>query len=288
MLAGHQAGEPAATGGCPRVPRRPGVAAKDIGGKVSDDTHPIAPPHGTPPEAAFAGYAGEELETIALARNYYEWLSEQFRPFLCGTVLDLGAGIGTFSKRLLVASVTRLLCLEPAENLVPLLRRAMAAYGDRIAILPTPAEELADHLEPASLDTVVSVNVLEHIPQDAAVLCALRDLLKPGGHLCLFVPAMPGLWGSLDTAYGHVRRYTRRELSEKLQGAGFRIVSARYWNLLGAAGWLWMGRVRKRTALSPGMVRTFDRIGVPYLRRVEPWLRLPFGQSLLAVAERPP
>ncbi len=253
---------------------------------MSDDTHPITPPDGEPPEVPFPGYGGTELETMALAHNYYAWLSGQCLPFVRGAVLDLGAGIGTFSKRLLTAPVTRLLCVEPSAHLVPALRREMAAYGDRTVILPCPAEELADHVERASLDTVVSVNVLEHIPQDAAVLRTLRELLKPGGHVCLFVPAMPGLWGSLDLAYGHVRRYTKVELCQKLEGAGLRIVSARYWNVLGAAGWLWTGRVLKRTAISPLLLKTFDRLGVLLLRGVEPWLRLPFGQSLLVVAVR--
>lgn len=242
---------------------------------------------GVPQAGCATEYRGGELESMTLAPSYYAWLSDLVRPFLSGTVLDLGAGIGTFSKTLLSPNVTRLICVEPAQNLLPTLRSEMSRYGDRVVVLSVAAEALSSHLDAGSVDAAVSVNVLEHIAEDVEVLRGLRRVLKPAGHLCLFVPAMPILMGSMDVGLGHVRRYTKRELRGKLETAGFRVIQLRYWNSLGAVGWFWAGRVLKKDAVSPFMAKAFDRVGVPFLRVAESRLSLPFGQSLMVVAVRP-
>jgi hypothetical protein len=111
----------------------------------------------------------------------------------------------------------------------------------------------------------------------------MRSLLAPGGRLVLLVPALPALYGTLDSALGHVRRYTASELETKIRAAGFRLVHREYFNLGGVPGWWLTGRVLKRTMIPRGSLRVYDAL-VP-LFRLERWLPWRLGQSLIAVSE---
>jgi SAM-dependent methyltransferase len=143
-------------------------------------------------------------------------------------------------------------------------------------------------------DTIVCVNVLEHIERDDAAVAAMAQILTPTrGRLFLFVPAHPLLYGTPDVLAGHFRRYRREDLAHLLQSAGFDAVRAWYFNGFGAIPYLVNSRLLRPKALG-GVVDTqiflFDRYFVPMLRRIESWIRVPFGQSLIATArvgERP-
>ena len=110
-------------------------------------------------------------------------------------------------------------------------------------------------------------------------------LLKPGGVLNLQVPALPILYGTLDKALGHYRRYTTRSLSQVLENNHFRIRKLFYMNVPGLFGWFMTGRVLKRNLLSTSMLTVFDRL-VPLFRTVEKIARPPIAQCLVAIAER--
>jgi SAM-dependent methyltransferase len=145
---------------------------------------------------------------------------------------------------------------------------------------------LADHeLAEERLDTIVCLNVLEHVAEDVASLRTMRGLLVPGGRVVLLVPALPALYGSLDAALGHVRRYTRAELRVKCAAAGLRLIHLEYFNLGGVLGWWLTGRVLRRSLIPRGSLRMYDSL-VP-LFRLERWLPWRVGQSLIAVAEVP-
>jgi SAM-dependent methyltransferase len=228
-------------------------------------------------------YSGSELDALAEARNYYNWISGRFAPYLGTRVVEAGAGIGTFTRYLLErAPRARVLALEPAENNFPHLARSFA--GD--PRVETRHGYLDDSVEPAAADAVVAVNVMEHVEDDAAFLRTAARALAPGGHLLLFVPALPALFGSLDRAFDHYRRYTRPELRGKLEGAGLRPVEVRYMNLPGVAAWWLAGKVLRRRTVSARDARVYDRWVVPWVRAVESRLSPPLGQSLLAVAKK--
>ncbi len=136
------------------------------------------------------------------------------------------------------------------------------------------------------LDTVICLNVLEHVPADVASLAAMRVLLPAGGRLVLLVPSLPSLYGTLDEALGHVRRYTPAELRRKFLDAGFRLLHLEYFNLAGVPGWWLMGRVLKRRLIPAGSLSLYDAL-VP-LFRLERFLPWRVGQSLIAIGERAP
>lgn len=234
-------------------------------------------------ESASFAYVSTELHALAEAENYYRWVIRQFAPFMGKRVIEVGAGIGTFARTLLNhVPVSELVLVEPSDNLLPLLQRRFA-QDTRVAIIHGYFQPV---VTPAAADSIVLVNVLEHIAEDQAFLDDAHAALIPGGTLLLLVPALPQIYGSLDQAFGHHRRYTKPSLASKLQDAGFGIIRLAYVNLLGIAGWFLTSRVLRRTTLKPRYVRWYDRWVIPWLSRLEGRWEPPCGQSLIVIARK--
>ncbi|MBW3572516.1 MAG: class I SAM-dependent methyltransferase [Gemmatimonadetes bacterium] len=234
-------------------------------------------------DAAAFTYSGEELDALAQAPNYYRWIVRRFSPYLGRRVVEVGAGIGTFAEHLLQAAPrVELTLVEPAANNYPHLR---ARFADRPEVRAVQGY-LHDAGEPGSADSVVAVNVLEHVRDDRAFLHAAHHLLAPGGHLLLFVPAVPALFGSLDRAFQHVRRYTRPMLAQRLRDSGLEPLRVQYTNLPGVAAWWLSGKVLRRRTVTPRDARLYDRWVVPWVQALERVWTPPVGQSLIAVARK--
>ena len=231
-------------------------------------------------------YPGTELDALACARNYYRWILSNFLPYLGDRVIEVGAGMGTFSQFLLKAGggLSELVLVEPADNLFPILARRFA--GDpRVRVVHGFLEDLANSCRGAG-DCIVLVNVLEHIEDDQRFLEAAFKLLRPQGRLLLLVPACPGLYGTLDRVFGHARRYTKPDLRGRLRATGFEVVRLRYFNFPGVAAWFLAGRVLRQRTLPPAMVKLYDRLVVPWASRLERG-NPPVGQSLVGIAIKP-
>ncbi|MGH9700417.1 MAG: class I SAM-dependent methyltransferase [Candidatus Acidiferrales bacterium] len=215
------------------------------------------------------------------ARGYHRWILRHFMPFLGDRIVELGAGTGSFAQSLLeIHPPSQITLYEPAVNLFPFLQQR---FKDRngVALIHDHLDERAASV---SADTVVMVNVLEHIKDDSLCLRHIHRVLAPGGHLLLFVPALPALFGSLDRAFEHFRRYTKRGLRQTLDETGFHIEQIRYFNMIGVAAWFWSGKILKRKMVPERDVRFFDRWIVPAAARLEDAWEPPLGQSLLVIA----
>ena len=229
-------------------------------------------------------YSGEELDALAEARNYYGWITERFAPYLGDRIVEVGAGIGTYTEHLLRARpAARVTAVEPADNNYPHLARRFAREPRVEAV----HGYLDDAFPAGAARSVVAVNVMEHVEDDAAFLAAARRALAPGGHVCLFVPALPALFGTLDEAFEHYRRYTRPALRTLFVRAGLKVERLTYMNLPGTAAWWLSGKVLRRRTVSARDARLYDRWVVPWVRALERRWSPPFGQSLLAVARKP-
>ncbi len=248
-----------------------------------NSTSPAIPGYAPSPGVTF--YESDELEAMAHAKNYFRWILSQWRPYLMPTVVEVGAGTGNFSAHLLGERIERLILVEPARNLFEQLRRRFADH-QRVELRGGTLEDCRRELRDARIGSVVSVNVLEHIPEDLQTLRAMQDVLVPGGTVLLLVPALRCLYGSMDRSFGHLRRYSRRQLAELLREAGLSIVFVRYMNLLGFFAWLLAGRVLHRRTLTGGMVRLSDRTLIPLTSWLEGVVTPPFGQSFVAVARK--
>ncbi|HEX8560802.1 MAG TPA: class I SAM-dependent methyltransferase [Pyrinomonadaceae bacterium] len=235
-------------------------------------------------------YAGRDLESMSFARNYHRWILDLFAPRLGRRIVEVGAGSGSFSELLLERSPESLALVEPSPEmhgrLVENLRGAARAtrvsfHNDTFARV---ARRLAERERP---DSVIYVNVLEHVEDDEAELRVVRETLGPGGRLFVFVPAFEWLYGSFDRQVGHRRRYTRRGLAEKCRRAGLEVVEAVYFDAAGVLPWWLKYRVLRSEEMEPAAVRFYDRFCVPVLRRVEALVPPPVGKNVLLVAEKP-
>lgn len=217
------------------------------------------------------------------ARNYYGLILRAFEPHLGSHVVEVGAGIGTFSEFLLGARPQSTFTLvEPADN--NFVRLAARFQSDpRVRPVHGYLEQLAVG---DAADTVVAINVLEHVEHDLEFLRAAHRLLSPTGTLLLYVPAHPAIFGTLDEVFEHYRRYTREALATRLKEAGFAHSTLRYVNAPGVLSWFLAGRVFRRRTLSARDVRLYDRWVTPLVGRVERHWSPPFGQSLLAIATK--
>jgi SAM-dependent methyltransferase len=209
---------------------------------------------------------------MAGAKAYNAWVVDRAAPWIRGRVLDVGAGIGTHTSRLLPLA-EEVVALEPDGELATLLRHAhpdlTVVEGDAATV-------------DGPFDAILCFNVLEHIAEDEGTLLRFRELLAPEGVLLLLVPAHPALFGSLDRAFGHERRYTKADLEAKLGRAGLATEELRHVNPAGSLGWLVHARILRREHLPRLGLAVYDRL-VPVFRAAES-VPTPFGLSLWAVA----
>jgi SAM-dependent methyltransferase len=233
------------------------------------------------PDIAEATEQPETLRRMAEADNYSRWLVDRGLPFLGARIIDLGAGIGTFSE--MVSHGRELVvALEPDEAFSSALHERFADRSN-ITVVSGDIDDLPPSMAP--FDTALCLNVLEHIPDDEATLNSLHARLSAGAYLLLLVPAHPFLFGSLDRALDHERRYRRTGLRQLLERTGFEVEQLRYVNPVGALGWLVSSRLLRRRLLPARPLQAYDRL-VPLLRPLDR-IPLPFGLSLWAVARKP-
>jgi SAM-dependent methyltransferase len=228
------------------------------------------------------------LKAMDFARNYHDWILSKFDSFVGQKLLEVGAGTGSVSRMILDRYQKETWMLEPSEQ-IDILKFTLTSFPNSIPAHPVQGF-LADHVERLThlqIDTVFYVNVMEHIEDDQAELQHVFDLLKPGGHVLTFSPAMPWLYGRFDRRIGHFRRYELRDMMEKMRMAGYEVVKAHYVDLPGMFLWWLMFHVFKFTRLSRRSVRWYDKIVIPVLRRLDPSRVLPWGKNIVVVGKKP-
>lgn len=226
-----------------------------------------------------------DLEALAGASGLGDWMFEQFEPLVDGAVAEVGAGIGTFSERLLASGVESLLLIEPDPACAKTLERKFG--GDpRTRIAPeTLPDSPALSAAAGKLDLVICQNVLEHVADDEGATRQMAAALRPGGWLVLLVPAHPALFGPLDRRYGHFRRYDRERVRHIAAAAGLELIDLYAFNLLGVMGW-WAKNRRSSAQIDRRSLRAYE-ILLRGWRPVERRVRLPWGLSLVARLRRP-
>lgn len=226
-------------------------------------------------------YIGTELEAMAEARNYSEWIASMLASVLHGEVAEVGAGLGSMSRQFLATpAVTHLSSYEPAADLANELRDTAEAHP-KWSILGC---EFPRDLQP-SYDGIIYSNVLEHIRDDDKEIAAAVAALRPGGRIGIVVPALPWLMSDFDRSIGHHRRYTKRSLAGLFEGLPVETEAIRYFDFPGVLPWLVTMRLGRGT-ITAKRVRLYDRAAVPIVRRIESRVAIPIGKNLLLVARR--
>lgn len=226
----------------------------------------------------------ENLEAMAAAPRYNAWLHEVIAPWIGRRVLEAGGGIGNLTRHLLGSE--RLVTIDYLAAFVDRLR-AEFGHHDHVRVERFDLTELDayDTFASERLDTIVCLNVLEHLEPDVEVLRRFHDLLEPGGHAIILVPQGMWLYGSLDEAQGHFRRYSRAELEGKLREAGFEVAAMTSMNCVAPFGWFVNGRILGKTVVPADQVAVFERL-VPLVRLLDKVLPLP-GISVIGVGRKP-
>jgi glycosyltransferase involved in cell wall biosynthesis len=228
-------------------------------------------------------YGRAFLNNLTGTPQYLSWLARVLRPFVGDTVLEVGAGIGNISSRLMgrrllyVAAEKDPLYLHALNN--RFLRTPNVTVREMDPGRPSDFEEFAE-----TFDTVLCVNVLEYVENPAATISVLYHTLKPGGALVVLVPQGHGLFGSLDRAMGHKRRFQRNEAVRLLQDAGMKVERIRSLNKVSAPSWWLYSRVLGTSHINKFALKVFDKT-VWIWRRIDPVL--PWrGLSLILVARK--
>jgi SAM-dependent methyltransferase len=229
-------------------------------------------------------YVGSELDCFSAATRWKDYLRHSFAPYLGEEVLEVGAGIGGTTKRLCRGREERWLCLEPDAGLADRLAQSVR-QGELPACCAVVAATL-EHLEDRpQFDTILYIDVLEHIEDDAEELARAARRLKPGGHLIALSPAHQWLYTPFDKAIGHYRRYTKKTL-RAITPAGLVLVRLRYLDSVGLLASLGNRLVLKSAMPSAGQIALWDQYMVRMSRLLDPLLGFTLGKSIMGVWRR--
>ena len=228
-------------------------------------------------------YFGRDLEAMSFAVNYHSWILEEFKPFLGHNVAEVGAGTGNFTSLLIKEKIEHLSAFEPSANMYSILAERFKEKKG-IEVSDRFFNEVGREYKNC-FDSIIYVNVLEHIKEDARELSTVWDSLKEGGYFLGFVPALSWLNSDLDRKLGHVRRYEKQALIKLVEQVGFEIIKVRYFDLAGILPWLvffvWLKR-----PITGGQVSFYDKTVVPVMKRIEGLIAPPLGKNLLVVAKK--
>jgi len=224
------------------------------------------------------------LEDLVDVDNYYDWILELMAPYLGDEVLEVGAGIGTISKRL-SSQGRAVTAVEPSLAAYEQLKIWAKDAPTNEARLGTLSENVGGLKK--NFTSVILVNVLEHIQDEVADMRLIWGCLEPGGHVAIWVPAHESLYAPFDASVGHFRRYSKRRLKALADSAGFEVVQLKYVNPMGAVGWLLTAKILRQRPTQSVMTRIFDKFVVPLTRELEARWTPAFGQSVLLVARKP-
>ncbi len=228
-------------------------------------------------------YGGSILHNLERAQRFNGWMAKTLDPWVGNRVLEIGAGIGNITSWLIPRD--RYVASDINEHYLHYLNNYAGGkpYLD-VARVDLEDTETITSLD-ARFDTVICLNVLEHVGDPLAALRNIHSVLEPGGRALIYVPAGQWLYSSLDDALDHRCRYSKPMLERELTSCGFEVESIRGFNSASVPGWFWNGKILRRRGFGRGQLKLFDVL-VPIVSRLDrliPWR----GLGLVAVARRP-
>lgn len=230
-------------------------------------------------------YVGSELDLFAAAANWKSYWSKSIKPYLSGDILEAGAGLGSNTEFLSAGTKGRWVCLEPDPAMANHLTEKLRAQG-----MDSRYESICGTLrslnEKDRFDTILYIDVLEHIEDDAAELNEATQRLRPGGRVLVLSPAHMWLFTPFDAAIGHYRRYNKRSL-RKASPPGLELETMFYLDACGI-----MASVANRLLLQQRMptkkqIGVWDRWIIPASRALDPLLMRSVGKTIIGVWKKP-
>jgi glycosyltransferase involved in cell wall biosynthesis len=227
-------------------------------------------------------YGSQILGRLNRAPRFTKWMADVIRPYVAQRVLEIGAGTGNLTAQL----IPRLLYW--ATDINPLYLMYLENVGRNrpyMRVAFTDAEKAASYPTDQTFDTVICLNVVEHLADDRGALLNIRSVLDVGGRAIILVPCGPGLYGTLDEVLGHQRRYTRKSLEQLVTSAGFDLEKMLEFNRVGVIAWWLNGRVLRRRTFGLSQIKVLN-VMTPIFRAVDKMMPLP-PLSLIAVVKKP-
>ncbi len=228
-------------------------------------------------------YGSQILGRLARASRFTKWMADTIRPYVGERVLELGAGTGNLTLQLIPRT------LYWASDVNPLYVNFLRTLGFNRPYLRvgfTDAQNADSYPRDQRFDTVICLNVVEHLPDDGAVVRNIRDVLNDGGQAIILVPSGPRLFGTLDQVLGHQRRYTPEQLAALVEKAGFQMEALLRFNRIGVVAWWLNGKLLRRKTFGLWQIRLLNLL-TPLFRLLDKWIPLP-PLSLIAVLRKPP
>jgi SAM-dependent methyltransferase len=221
------------------------------------------------------------LNSLTGTPQYLSWITDLLRPHLGATVLEIGAGLGNLTGRLMSRKLDYVAAEQDSLYLHALRNRFLRTPSVRVCELH-PDDPAGFEPWQGQFESALCVNVLENVVDPGQVLKSLRGCLKPGGSAVVLVPEGPGLFGTLDQGMGHKRRFAREQLRDMFQQAGFEVTHERQFNKIGRLSWWVFGKLLGRTKMNRPALKVWDK-SMWFWRRIDRALPWP-GLSLIAVA----
>ncbi len=229
----------------------------------------------------YADSGAEILDEFAATPRFNRWMADTIAPYVGRRVLEIGAGMGNLSRQLARRRDRYIATDIDAEHLARLRTRLHHRPNLETAVCDLAQPEHF-HAFAGSVDTVICLNVLEHIADDLTALANIREALAPGGRAIILVPNGPELFGRLDVVLGHHRRYSREALAGRIREAGFEVERIIDFNRISRPGWYLKSRVLKQSRIGRFSLQSFEHL-VWLWRRMDRFI--PWGPtSLIAIA----
>lgn len=232
-------------------------------------------------------YQGREnLETATKRINFTKWVCDELFPGLRGDVLELGSGLGTYSKFIIRDFPESHITLSDiSSQYIKNLKENFETENVSIIKLDLNNKDDIQKIGFEKFDSIIAINVLEHIEKDELALDALYKMLKKNGTLLILVPANEFLYNVIDESIGHWRRYTKKEFKTKLKRAKFKIKKIYSFNILGILGWYVNGNICKKREVNKQASGIFDKL-ISIMRIIEKILRRKIGLSIICYCEK--
>ncbi len=231
----------------------------------------------------------DTLMAISGADAFNKWMYEATSPFLKGSILEIGSGIGNISSQFILRGKTITLS-DIRSNYIRHLQtnfQKEATVKDILHLDLVENDFSSTHQNLLSaFDSLFALNVVEHIKDDELAIQNAASLLKPGGSMVILVPANQWMYNSLDKDLYHYRRYSSGSLSKLMLQAGLNVQKSFYFNALGTAGWIISGSIFKNRIIKPGQMNLFNKM-VPLARLIDKITRRFYGLSVVVVAQKP-
>jgi len=227
-------------------------------------------------------YEGHDnLETAIKRVNFTKWVYDEMSQGLKGDILEIGSGLGTYSRHIISDFPNSKITLtDISDQYVQNLKNEFSDKNISVSKLDLNNHEDFKNIGYGKFDSIIAINVLEHVKNDEYALEELFKMLKTNGTLLLLVPANKFLYNVIDKSIGHWRRYTKNELKEKVQNKNFQIKKIYSFNILGMLGWFLNGNVSKKSTINKNASGFFDKI-VPIMKPMENILRKKIGLSII-------